>query len=199
MKFILVMLLGVFMSTKSFSQESTAGYASQLALPDPALAEINNFRQYTPVFASSVQPTVAQLSLLQEEGFERIVYIAFSSHKQAIADEDKLVKGLGLEYLHVPVDWERPLRSDFYAFADYLQRAPLKKTLLHCQVNMRATAFSMLYRVIYQQVAVGQAKADMNTVWQPNAVWRDFIFAVLAEHNISAQCEGCDWAPPAGS
>jgi len=80
-------------------------------------------------------------------------------------------------------------------FADYLQRAPNKKTLLHCQVNFRATAFSFLYRVIYQGVSVQQAKADMNTVWQPDTVWRDFIFAVLAAHNIDPACEGCDWTP----
>jgi protein tyrosine phosphatase (PTP) superfamily phosphohydrolase (DUF442 family) len=197
MKFILVFLVGVFMSADSFSQEPVVKYTSKLELPDPALSEINNFIQYSPTYASSGQPTVEQLTLLQEEGFERIVYIAFSSQKHAISDEDKLVKGLGLEYLHVPVDWDRPLLSDFYAFADYLQRAPQKKTLLHCQVNMRATVFSFLYRVIYQQVAVGQAKADMNTVWQPSEVWRDFIFAVLAENNISAECDGCDWTLPA--
>jgi hypothetical protein len=50
--------------------------------------------------------------------------------------------------------------------------------------------------VIYEDVPVEQAKADMNTVWQPNAVWRDFIFAVLAEHGKSAECANCDWTPP---
>ncbi len=36
----------------------------------------------------------------------------------------------------------------------------------------------------------------MNTVWQPNAVWRDFIFEVLAQNGLSPECEGCDWTPP---
>jgi hypothetical protein len=81
-----------------------------------------------------------------------------------------------------------------------MQRNTDKKTLLHCQVNARATAFSFLYRVIYEDVPIAQAKEDMNTVWQPNEVWRDFIFAVMSENDRSPECEGCDWTlpPPRG-
>jgi len=170
--------------------------ASGLEVPAPELAAISNFRQYTPLYASAGQPSREQLQLLGAENFERIVYIAFSTSHGAIADEDKLVKDLGMDYLHIPVDFAHPQPDEFHAFADYLQRAPNKKTLLHCQVNFRATAFSFLYRVIYQAVPVAQAKADMNTVWQPDTVWRDFIFAVMAEHNIDPNCDGCDWTPP---
>ncbi len=163
---------------------------------DPALAEITNFLQYSDSFASAGQPTREQLETVKEHGFERVVYIAFTNNSNALADEDQIVKGLGMEYMHVPVDFNNPLPADFYAFADSMQRDTGKKTLLHCQVNARATAFSFLYRVIYEGVSVAEAKADMNTVWQPNAVWRDFIFNVLAQSNISPDCESCDWTPP---
>jgi hypothetical protein len=139
----------------------------------PGLADIVNFRQYSPTFAS---------------------YIAFTNNPNALTDADQVIKGLGMEYMHIPVDWNNPLASDFYAFADSLQRDTDKKTLLHCQVNARATAFSFLYRVIYEGADMAEAKADMNTVWQPNETWRDFIIAVLAENGLSAECEGCDWA-----
>jgi hypothetical protein len=49
--------------------------------------------------------------------------------------------------------------------------------------------------VIYEDVPVAQAKADMNSVWQPNETWRDFIFTVLAENDVNPECEGCDWTP----
>ena len=77
-----------------------------------------------------------------------------------------------------------------------MQRNTDKKTLLHCQVNARATAFSFLYRVLFEGVPVEEAKADMNTVWQPNEVWRDFIFEVMAENDRDPNCETCDWTPP---
>ncbi len=172
----------------------TCAYALEEA--DPALAEITNFRQYSASFASSGQPSREQFQSLADQGFERVVYIAFTNNDNALSDADRLVKSLGMEYMHVPVDFNNPLPDDFYAFADSMRRNPDKKTLLHCQVNARATAFSFLYRVIYEDVPVAEAKADMNSVWQPNAVWRDFIFAVLEENGISPDCESCDWTPP---
>ena len=160
------------------------------------LSEISNFRQYSESFASSGQPTREQFEELRDRGYQRVVYIAFTSDGTALANEDQLVKSLGMEYLQIPVDFFNPLPGDFYAFADYMRRDTGKKTLLHCQVNARATAFSFLYRVIFEEVPVAKAKADMNTVWQPNKVWRDFIFNILDENGKSPNCEGCDWSVP---
>jgi len=172
--------------------------SAALAVEEPVaeLAAITNFRQYSDNFASAGQPTREQFQALKDEGFERIVYIAFTNNPNALADEDQVVKGLGMEYMHVPVDFSNPLPDDFYAFADSMRRNTDKKTLLHCQVNARATAFSFLYRVIYEGVPLAEAKADMNTVWQPNEVWRDFVFEVLARHDIDPQCDSCDWTLP---
>ncbi|HJN96471.1 MAG: phosphatase [Gammaproteobacteria bacterium] len=164
--------------------------------PAPALAEIINFRQYSDSFSSAGQPTLEQFQVIAEQGFERIVYIAFTNNPNALADEDLVVKGLGMEYMQVPVDFSNPLPDDFYAFADSMRRNTGKKTLLHCQVNARATAFSFLYRVIYEDVPVAEAKEDMNTVWQPNAVWRDFIFEVMAQNDKDPNCDSCDWTTP---
>lgn len=162
-----------------------------------SLSEILNYRQYTPLFSSAGQPSAEQLPLIKDAGYDRIIYIAFNNGRTAIPDEDQLVKNLGMDYLHIAVDFNNPTLRDFNAFADAMQREPESKTLLHCQVNARATAFSFLYRVLYQGVDIAQAKADMNTVWQPNEVWRDFIFAVMEDRGMSAQCETCDWTPPA--
>lgn len=157
------------------------------------LSDISNYREYSPNFASSGQPTKEQLELLRDEGFERIVYIAFSNSGKAFADEDVVVKELGMDYVHVPVIWDQPTAADFYAFAGSMQRDADRKTLLHCQVNYRASAFSFLYRVIYRDVPVAEAKADMNTVWQPNETWRNLIFEILEENGKSPHCDGCSW------
>ncbi|MEH6557412.1 MAG: protein tyrosine phosphatase family protein [Oceanicoccus sp.] len=172
---------------------STVGFAIEEA--DPALSKITNFRQYSATFASAGQPTREQFQILADQGFERVVYIAFTNNPNALTDADQRAKELGLEYMHVPVSFDNPLPDDFYAFADSMKRNPTKRTLLHCQVNARATAFSFLYRVINENVDIAEAKADMNTVWQPNEVWRDFIFEVLAQNDISPDCGGCDWTP----
>lgn len=164
------------------------------------LADIRNFIQYSPTFASAGQPTEDQYTQLRDAGFQRVIYIAFTDNANAVPGADSIVKGLGMDYLHIPVDWNAPQPRDFHAFADAMLREPERPTLLHCQVNARATAFSFLYRVIHQNVSVAEAKQDMNRVWQPNETWRDFIFTVLEEEGISPLCETCDWTPstPAG-
>jgi protein tyrosine phosphatase (PTP) superfamily phosphohydrolase (DUF442 family) len=172
--------------------------AQPVAAPagESGLDAVLNYRSYSPTFASAGQPGREQFELVRDAGFERVVYIAFSDSGNAFADEDVVVKGLGMDYLHVPVTWTNPEPGDFEVFAAYMRLEPEAKTLLHCQVNARASAFSFLYRVIYQDVPVARAKADMNTVWQPNATWRDFIFTVLERHGVSPDCAGCDWTPP---
>jgi protein tyrosine phosphatase (PTP) superfamily phosphohydrolase (DUF442 family) len=157
------------------------------------LSDISNYRQYTSTFSSSGQPTRDQLKLLKDDGFERIVYIAFSNSGSAFADEDVIVKELGMDYIHIPVIWGQPSASDFYAFAGAMQRQPDRKTLLHCQVNYRASAFAFLYRVLYQDVAVADAKSDMNSVWQPDETWRNLMFEILEDNGKSAHCDGCSW------
>ena len=117
-------LLGA-LSANAFAVEPT----------DPTLADITNFRQYSATFASSGQPTKDQFSAIAENGFERIVYIAFTNNPNALPDADQVVKGLGMEYMHIPVTWDNPLPSDFYAFADSLRRDTDKKTLLGAKEN----------------------------------------------------------------
>lgn len=166
---------------------------SLLAADEVPLSQIVNFRLYSDWLASSGQPTEPQFPALKKAGFERVVFLAFSDHHESIPHEDRLVTGLGMDYIQVPVDWEAPSRGDFYAFAGVLQTTPRKKTLVHCQVNFRASSFSFLYRVLYEGVDMGQAKDDLDSVWMPNDTWRQFIFDILEENGRSPDCDACLW------
>lgn len=157
------------------------------------VSDITNYIEYSPTFSSAGQPSPKQLKQISERGFSRVIYLAFNNNDSAIEDEDRIVKSLGMDYVHVPVDWENPTIEDFEDVAAVLNRAPQIKTLLHCQVNFRASAFSFLYRVIYAGVPIAQAKKDMDTIWQPNPVWFRFIVDVLEKHQMTHQCDGCDW------
>ena len=157
------------------------------------LSDISNYREYSSAFSSSGQPTKEQLVMLKDAGFERIIYLAFSNNRDALADEDVVVKELGMDYVHIPVTWDRPTASDFYAFAGSMQREPDRRTLLHCQVNFRASAFSFLYRVLHKNVPMADAKVDMDSVWLPNKIWRNLIFEILEENGESPYCDECLW------
>jgi len=164
----------------------------QAVLAGP-LDDIVNYREYSATLSSSGQPDTDQLEALRDAGFERVVFLAFSDHQDSVPNEDRIVKDLGMDYVHIPVDWDAPSRSDFYAFAGAMQREPNKKTVVHCQVNFRASAFSFLYRVLYEGVPMDQAKDDMNAVWVPNDTWRSLIFDTLEENNVSPHCDTCLW------
>ena len=158
---------------------------------------IYNYIEYSPTFASSGQPTEAQLQAQRADGVERVIYIAFSDQEHSLPNEDRIAKSLGLNYVHIPVDWTAPQPGEYYQFASAMAVQPERKTLLHCQANFRASAFAMLYRVLELGVPLAQAKADMNSVWVPNTAWTRFILDVLKEQDVDSQCAGCDWTPSA--
>jgi protein tyrosine phosphatase (PTP) superfamily phosphohydrolase (DUF442 family) len=157
------------------------------------LKEISNFRQYSETFASSGQPSVEDLQTVEDAGFERVIYLAFSDDGTAIEAEDRLVKEHGMRYVHIPVDFNKPEIAEFQTFLHLMQAEPKTKTLLHCQINLRASTFSMLYRVIALGVPLGEAKVAFDSVWQPNETWYRFIVSVLGQYNLSHECEQCDW------
>jgi len=166
--------------------------ASLVAADD--LSDIDNYRQYSPQFSSSGQPSASQLEAVSEAGFERVIYLAFSDNQTAIEAEDRVVKKLGMDYMQIPVDFENPTLEDFEDFAAVMNRDQKKRTLLHCQINLRASTFSFLYRVIYTGVPIAQAKQDLDAIWQPDKVWYRFIVDVLRQHEMSHECDDCDWA-----
>ncbi len=157
------------------------------------ISDITNYRQYSELLSSSGQPSAKELALAEKQGFERIVYLAFTDNHSAIADEDRVVKQLGMDYLHIPVDFDRPALTDFRTFANAMGENNSTKTLVHCQVNFRAATFIFLYRVVFEDVPILDAKTDLDSVWAPNDAWFRFIRAVLKDYGLSHQCEGCDW------
>jgi hypothetical protein len=56
--------------------------------------------------------------------------------------------------------------------------------LVHCQLNMRASAFTFLYRVVHEQVPPEEAFTALSAVWVPRDQWADFTALVLKKHGI---------------
>ncbi|MCF6263523.1 MAG: protein tyrosine phosphatase family protein [Xanthomonadales bacterium] len=170
----------------------TSVFLSSIAVADQ-LKNIDNYLEYSPIFSSSGQPNKQQLSLLSENKFKRIIYLAFSDQSTSLAKEDRIVKSLNMDFVHIPVDFEKPTLNDFNMFAAVMKTNPGAKTLLHCQINLRASTFSFLYRVIHKQVPMKTAKDDLDKIWEPNPVWFKFIKTVLDSHGLNPECDDCDW------
>ena len=157
------------------------------------LAEAPNYRDYNELFSSSGQPDAAQLEHAAELGFERVIYLSFAGDSTALEGEDGIVIENGMRYVQLPVDWNAPKVDDFRTFAAIMQAEPSAKTLVHCQVNFRASTFSFLYRVAVLGESIPDAKAALDSVWNPNETWFRFIRETLDSYGIPAQCDACDW------
>ena len=153
--------------------------------PAAPVSSIINLREYTPTFASSGQLAAHHLEPLRQQGFERIVYIAYRAQGDAseTLSIDRQATDLGLSYVHIPVPWQSPTLRDYQTFAAIMRSQPTMKTLLHCQMNYRASAFSFLYRVLELDTPMPTAAADLYQIWSPNSTWMTFINSVLVTNN----------------
>lgn len=153
---------------------------------EKALSLLNQI-DYSPSLTTSGQPTEEALGLAARSGYSRVVFLAFTNHQNALEHEDVMVKALDMEFVHIPVEWEAPSLADFEAFVAAMQVPTQQRTLLHCEVNFRASVFGFLYQVIYEGVPMDEATSLMHAIWIPNEVWEDFIVQVLTVNGLDYQ------------
>jgi protein tyrosine phosphatase (PTP) superfamily phosphohydrolase (DUF442 family) len=144
-------------------------------LANCALTEIYAFRSIGQRLGTAGQPTEAQLELVRTNGFEAIINLALPTSDGALANEGSVVTGLGMSYVHIPVDFKNPTTRDFQTFRGVMDAFGDRPVFVHCAANMRVSAFVFLYRVLCQQVPVAVAEADLHAIWEPDGVWRQFI------------------------
>lgn len=148
-----------------------------------ALESLRDIRALVPVdgrLLTSGQPTVDQLEGLAAAGLRHVINIALPTSDHAVADEAARVTAQGMNYLHLPVIWDAPSPEQFTRFSQMLWALREEPVLVHCALNMRASAFVFLYRVLHEAVPVVDAEEAMHQIWQPTGVWLDFIQKVLA-------------------
>jgi protein tyrosine phosphatase (PTP) superfamily phosphohydrolase (DUF442 family) len=151
------------------------------------LSEIYSFRAIGDKLGTAGQPTAVQFEFIQESGFEAVINLALPTSDNAIPNEGSLVTGLGMAYVHIPVDFKAPRPQDFHAFARVMDAFAHRPVFVHCAANMRVSAFVFLYRVLFQNVAVLEAERDLHAIWQPDAVWSRFIQDELETHKPAAR------------
>jgi len=92
------------------------------------------------------------------------------------------VQSLGLSYQQIAVDWGNPTAENFERFVELMQSYGNDKVYVHCEMNMRASAFVYLYRVTQLEADLEEAKKDMLAIWTPQGTWQTFIDDVLKTH-----------------
>jgi protein tyrosine phosphatase (PTP) superfamily phosphohydrolase (DUF442 family) len=150
-----------------------------------AISDIHNYRQAAPDLATSGQPREEQLDAIAAAGYDVVINLALHDDpRYSLKDEAASVRALGIEYVHIPVQFAAPTADDLTSFFDAMNRAKGRRVWIHCAANMRVTAFLGLYWQLREGWPEERAFSLMRDVWQPNEVWSSFIATQVA--NASA-------------
>lgn len=152
--------------------------AQAFAVTAPNVVPIDDRR------VTSGQPAAAALGQLGAEGFEAVIYLAPPTVSDAVRDEPDIVRAQGLDYVNIPIPFDRPTEAHFTAFAEALRRFEGRKVLVHCQINLRASSMTFLHRVIVGKEPPDKAYDSVARVWSPNRVWKAYIVSMLRKHGI---------------
>jgi protein tyrosine phosphatase (PTP) superfamily phosphohydrolase (DUF442 family) len=140
-----------------------------------SLGEIYQFRLVGDKFGTAGQPTQEQFRSVRDGGFDAVVNLALPTSDNAIPNEGSIVTGLGMSYVHIPVDFKAPAPRDFKAFCRVMEAFGDRRVFVHCAANMRVSAFVFLYRVLREGVAIPEAERELHAIWRPDEVWSQFI------------------------
>jgi protein tyrosine phosphatase (PTP) superfamily phosphohydrolase (DUF442 family) len=133
---------------------------------------------------TSGQPTPESLANLSKHGFQAVIYLAPPSVPDAVANEPEILRGQGLTFVNIPIQWSKPTEADFQSFVAAMKKIQGQKTLVHCQANMRASAMTFLYRVITLRENPAVAYEAVHKVWIPKNQWKDLMNSQLQKAKI---------------
>jgi len=139
---------------------------------------------------TSGQLSQRDIAALPALGIEAVINLALPASSNALPGEAERVTGLGLIYVPIPVEWERPRPEQFEQFVGVLKALSGRKVWVHCAKNMRVSAFVYLYRKHVLGEDDLRASFPMRAVWSPHEVWRAFIAQVgmvYSNHSLEAR------------
>jgi protein tyrosine phosphatase (PTP) superfamily phosphohydrolase (DUF442 family) len=139
------------------------------------LNPIFNWRRMSELITLSGQPTEEQLAELKAEGVTHVINLGIHESEDALPDEAGSVAALGMQYIHIPVDFENPTDQDFNTFCEALLNLPDQRIHVHCIYNARVSAFVYRYARTGRGMAEADALALMDSIWRPGGHWAEFI------------------------
>ena len=150
----------------------------------PSTEDILNYVPIDARLACCGQPKPEQFPLLAFAGFTTLINLATTTSTGHLPDEAELCAWAGLDFTWQPVDWTTPALADYLEFQQWLDSHRRQKVLVHCALNMRASLFCALYRVLREGLSPEKAREEVLSVWEPNEIWAELARKVLAQAGL---------------
>ncbi|KAA3614818.1 MAG: hypothetical protein D8M58_10200 [Calditrichaeota bacterium] len=160
----------------------TSSLFGQSAILD-SLKTIRAFQLIEHNLASSGYITEKQFGFIKDYGFKHVISLLPGDQSK----EDSIVTSKGLTFTQIKVDWKNPTQENLKHYFDDMEKHKNDSVLLHCQANMRASAFTFLYRVIWLGDDKKLAKTDLDSIWFPTGQWHRFIEESHEKYNMGQE------------
>jgi len=141
-------------------------------------SQIKNFVEIDSRIATAGQPTESQLRDVADAGYQAVVNLGLLDPRYCLPDEAASVASLGLDYRHIPVQFDAPTPEDFDAFAAVMDEWSGRRVFVHCAANYRVSCFVALYGEMRLKWTSDEADAQIRRVWTPDETWSAFVKAM---------------------
>jgi protein tyrosine phosphatase (PTP) superfamily phosphohydrolase (DUF442 family) len=108
-------------------------------------------------------------------------------HPHALADEGAVVSALGMNYVHIPVSFEQPLKAQVTLFCNILEAMGNDKVFIHCIMNFRVSAFMYHYLTKVKNTSDEAARSLMFEYWELDPVWQALMAWTHEDLNLPDQ------------
>lgn len=136
---------------------------------------VTNFIQINDNIATSGQPSKKQFQKIAEEGYEYVINLAVCHSEGRLDNEDKIVTDLGMNYLHLPVEFEEPTEQNLLDFIEILQAISHRKVWVHCIMNYRVSAFMYVYHKYILRTPFDDIDLSVLEEWGPSSTWQNIM------------------------
>ncbi len=171
----------------SFSsyENTTQHTADVMTSLEQALSQIPSFSLVHEHLFSSAQPSAEQLQQIKEYGCSTVINLATSKSDNYLTKQDQICLDLGLNYIHIPIDWDMPCAEQCLLILDLIDHLVQNEIVwLHCAKNKRVSSLMYLYRQFYMNMDLPTAQELLHQVWEPNETWTGLI------HSLTLQLQG---------
>jgi len=152
---------------------------------EESLSQIPAFSIIHEHLFCSAQPSVEQLKLIKEYGCSAVINLALSDAPNHIENEDRICLDIGLNYIHIPIDWETPSAEQCLLVLDLIDHLVQNEIVwVHCSKNDRSSCLMYVYRQFYMNMDMPTSQDLLHEIWEPNETWTGLI------HSITLQLQG---------
>lgn len=137
--------------------------------------DIINYIKINENLSTSGQATAEQFKQISDDGFDLVINLAVATSEGKIENEDDIVTSLGMNYIHIPVEFLDPTVKNLKDFVEILSAFSNKKVWVHCIMNYRVSAFMYVYHKYVLKTPFDNIDLKVFEEWSPDEKWQKIM------------------------